>query len=356
MRRVLLVLLVTLGCADLYPPLGKDMALGGVGRKKKPVDAARSRKIGPLELAPAAVLLVAAALSVALLAAQEPARATFPGENGDIAFVRLDAESGTYQIFTVSPAGGNPRQLTFDNTSKESPTWSPDGRKIAFVGGGPRGRDIYTMNADGSGKVAITSGKRDDYDPAWAPSGRRLVFSRNVGKQPYPPNHDLFTVRSDGSKVVRLTRTEQSEDGPAWSPDGTKIAFSRWTPTDYEGVGDIYTMKADGSEAPSEVLWCGCFVGDVSWSPDGQWFAYVQSYPRGSTIWKVRADGTQPTFLTTGDGRAPLPDASSPEWSPDGTQIALYSGSSLYKMDTDGNNVESIVEGVGLDPSWQPVP
>jgi WD40-like Beta Propeller Repeat len=117
------------------------MTLGGVGRKEKPVDAARSRKIGPLELAPAAVLLVAAALaalSVALLAAQQPARATFPGENGDIAFVGLDAESGTYQIFTVSPAGGNPTQRTFDNTPKESPTWSPDGRKIAFVGGASR--------------------------------------------------------------------------------------------------------------------------------------------------------------------------------------------------------------------------
>jgi hypothetical protein len=50
------------------------------------------------------------------LAPQEPARATFPGENGDIAFVGL--ANGTYQVFAVSPAGGTPKQLTFDETLK----------------------------------------------------------------------------------------------------------------------------------------------------------------------------------------------------------------------------------------------
>jgi Tol biopolymer transport system component len=117
-------------------------------------------------------------------------------------------------------------------------------------------------------------------------------------------------------------------------------------------------MKPDGSGTPSEVLRCGCFVGDVSWSPDGQWFAYVQDYGHGSTILKVRADGRDPTVLTAADGSAPLSEASSPEWSPDGTQIAFSSGSSIYKMDTDGNiYVDPIVEGLGVaQPSWQPVP
>jgi opacity protein-like surface antigen len=104
------------------------------------VDASSSRRLGfPRPSSVAVLMLVAAALLAAcvalVVAAQEPARATFPGENGDIAFVGLDAES-TYQIFTVSPSGENLRQLTFDNISKESLAWSPDGRRIAFVGGG----------------------------------------------------------------------------------------------------------------------------------------------------------------------------------------------------------------------------
>lgn len=327
------------------------------------MDTARLRRVGSLELTPRAVLLLVAAvlgafaaLSVVLVAAQEPARASFPGKNGNLAFVAPDAD-GTSQIFKVSPAGGNPKQLTFDKTLKESPAWSADGRKIAFVRRGARGTDIYTMNADGSGKVAITSSRKNDYQPAWSPSGQRLVFSRDVGGETYPKNYDLFTVRGDGSNLLRLTRTDEREDGPAWSPDGTKIAFSRCSSS---GGGGIYTMKADGSEAPSAVVSAGCSetlaLGEVDWSPDGQWLAYVQATSHGSTIWKVRADGTQETFLTSGAGISPGPDANTPAWSPDGTKIAFSSSSSLYTMDTDGNNVQSIVEGLGLEPSWRPVP
>jgi Tol biopolymer transport system component len=325
------------------------------------VNASRSTRLRfPRPSSVGVFMIVAAALAAACVAlvvvAQEPARAAFPGENGTIAFVRGDAD-GIYQVFTVSPVGGSPTQITFDKSHKQSPAWSPDGRRIAFVGWGPRGRDIYTMNADGSGEVAITSSKRDDYDPAWSPDSKRLVFSRDVGTQPYS-NRDLFTVRRDGTHPVRLTRTDEIEDGPAWSPDGTKIAFSRCPSGG--GLGGIYAMKADGSEAPSAVVSAGCSqtleIGEVDWSPDGQWLAYEEATSHGSSIWKVRADGTtQQTFLTSGAVGAPGPDAHSPAWSPDGTKIAFSSGSSLYTMETDGNNVQSIVEGIGWEPSWRPV-
>lgn len=325
------------------------------------MEASSSRRLGfprPSSVEVLVVMVAAAlvAACVALVVAQEPARASFPGQNGNIAFVRGN------QIYTVSPAGGDPTQLTFDNTSKESLAWSPDGRKIAFVRGGPGNQDIYTMNADGSGQVAVTSSKRDDYDPAWSPDGRKLVFSRNVGKQPYPPDRDLFKVRSNGSSVVRLTRTDQSEDGPAWSPDGTTIAFSTYTPDDYGGYGRIHVMKADGSGPPAVLphYYFGTVEG-LGWSPDGQWFAFAAVHPRGSSITKVRADGSEePIGLIGGSSYScldtPAYNPSSPDWSPDGTKMVFADAcNGLVTMDADGANVGSIY-GVSVGwPSWQPV-
>jgi Tol biopolymer transport system component len=341
------------------------MALGGVGRKEKPVDAARSRRIGPLELAPAAVLLVAAALaalSVALLAAQEPARATFPGENGNIAFVAHDGKNGE-EIYTVSPSGARPKQLTRGESHKQSPAWSADGRRIAFV----KVRDptlhgdIYTMRANGTDQAVVTRTLSDDSDPSWSPDGRRLVFLRNVTED-RPEigeygDRDIFVVDRDGTDLVRLTRTpEVSELDPVWSPDGTEIAFSTFTFGEEGGpfggtYSTIYTMKAEGSEPPEEVLSVEGGAFDLSWSPDGQWFAYNSPCGGGDCLWKVRVDGTQPTFLTVGQCGPRTCHAFNPEWSPDGEQIAF---DGLHMIDANGENMRSI--GVsGSQPSWRPV-
>jgi Tol biopolymer transport system component len=78
------------------------------------------------------VLLSAAALSVALAVAQEPAKATFPGQNGRIAYVGYDGKNSS-EIFTVSSSGVRPKQLTRGKSHKANPAWSPDGRRMAFV-------------------------------------------------------------------------------------------------------------------------------------------------------------------------------------------------------------------------------
>jgi TolB protein len=337
------------------------------------VDASRSRTRGSLGIAQASVVIVllsAAALSVALLVEQEPARATFPGQNGRIAYA---APTGNgEEIFTVSPSGARPKQLTRGKSNKASPSWSADGRRIAFVKlrkgrphgdmEGPRQGDIYTMRADGSDQTVVTRTLRDDSSPSWSPDGRRLVFLRGIGED-YPENgvyvdRDIFAVDRDGTDLVRLTRTpEVSEGAPVWSPDGTEIVFSTFTsPDDGGAYGTIYAMKADGSEPPEEVVSVEGGAGDLSWSPDGQWLAYYDSccLDEGEGLFKVRADGTQPTFLTYGACGRRVCQALGPEWSPDGEQIAFYGPGGLHTIDADGENMRSM--GVeGWEPSWRPV-
>ena len=91
------------------------------------------------------------------------------------------------------------------------------------------------MNADGSGKRLLT---RDAWQGlAWSPDGRKIAFVGGGGKS------EIYVINADGSGQRRLTRTAGYEFGPAWSPDGRKIAFSRGPNGDHQ----VYVMNADGS-------------------------------------------------------------------------------------------------------------
>src|SRR5919199_618766 len=116
----------------------------------------------------ALTLFAAAALAAGVLMlvlGAEPARAAFPGINGKIAFVsdRNDPNAGTEdsracEIFVMDPNGSNPTNLTNDTTKcDESPTFSPDGSKIAFnTNPDGNGAEIYVMDANGSNRTRLT--------------------------------------------------------------------------------------------------------------------------------------------------------------------------------------------------------
>jgi dipeptidyl aminopeptidase/acylaminoacyl peptidase len=129
-----------------------------------------------------------------------------------------------------------------------SPTWSPDGRVIAYdsdyglhltspdgsFGGQSYDRSLYALSTD----VRDTS-------PAWSPDGTRIAFMFS--------QHDhweIYVMNADGSNRVRLTREEPfagrppNNVSPAWSPDGRHIAFF----TDRNGKWELYVMNADGSD------------------------------------------------------------------------------------------------------------
>ena len=102
----------------------------------------------------------------------------------------------------------------------QTPAWSPDGRKLAFVSGRDGNAEIYVMNADGSAQENLTRQPASDSHPSWSRDGRRIVFvSRRDG------NSEIYVMNADGSGLRNLTRTPSSDLDPAWSPDGRAIAF-----------------------------------------------------------------------------------------------------------------------------------
>ncbi len=103
----------------------------------------------------------------------------------------------------------------------QTPAWSPDGRKLAFVSRRDGNSEIYVINADGSGQENLTRQPASDSHPSWSPDGRKLAFvSRRDG------NSEIYVMNADGSGLRNVTRTPSNDLDPAWSPDGRAIALS----------------------------------------------------------------------------------------------------------------------------------
>ena len=287
--------------------------------RQDPRDAAPRRGLGALRAAlgrPA--LLAPAFVSVfALLfgctgtgeASQSGGGAADVSE-GHIAFAAGTAPQ--LDVYVVKPDGSDLRRLTRHAAGEFDPSWSPDGRLIAYRRETPNGRPhIYMMKADGSQKRNLTRGSRGGISAAWSPDGRRIAFaSVRSGSLT-----ELWVMRPDGSGQRRVGRV--NGEYPDWSPDGRRIVFDHMASG--SGDWDIWVVNANGSGARPLVAWRGSKEQGGAWSPDGGWIAF-QSDRESSDglprVWVARADGSNAHRLTNRVGERPA-------WSPDGTRVVL---------------------------------
>ena len=216
----------------------------------------------------------------------------FPAWSPDgsrIAFTRyvLTRRSGRIDrvesdIYVVGVAGGNPRRLTTSGGA-DSPTWSPDSRKIAYSGRATRSSEfsarLHVVNSDGTGDHILDAASRAwwapgghtvIWPPAWSPDGRWIAFSRPADLRELA--EEIYVVRADGTGLRRLTHRRQRAcprgercapgyAGPSWSPDGMHIVF-------LAVPNLLQVMNADGSGLHAvhrgRGLW---LVGGPEWQP-----------------------------------------------------------------------------------------
>ena len=234
-------------------------------------------------LVPCAALLVAAA------AVGGAAHAVAPGKNGKIAFSASDGTS--IEIYVANANGTGAQKITQAPGLDGTPAWSPDGKRIAFRSQrdfpGAQQTDlgayeIYVMLADGSRPTRITNNAAADFEPSWSPDGKRLAFyTLRDG------NYEIYVMNADGSSPKNLTNDPALDTQPAWSPDGRRIAFS----STRVGVTHVFVMNADGSGVRQVTTGDGTDA-NVAWSPDGKRLAFARFTQASSfDVYTIGVDG-----------------------------------------------------------------
>ena len=250
-------------------------------------------------------------------------------EKPQIAFSRR-INGQHWKIHLMDIDGKNVQQLTKGIAQDSDPSWSPDGKRIAFWSDRGNG-GMYVMNADGEDVRLLTN--QPARLPAWSPDGKQIAFYAR------PPGvlGDIYVMDADGNNIRQLTnRPDGCDRHPTWSPDGKQIAFAAAGRQDVDF--DIYVMDTDGGNI-RPLTDDRASDNDPAWSPDGEQIAF-RSTRAGGGIYVMNANGKNVRRLTF------FEEDQHPAWSPDGKQIAFISLRDpipkVYVMDADGKNQQRL--------------
>jgi TolB protein len=265
-------------------------------------------------------------------------------------------------LYVLPAAGGTPRPLLSRNTAAwlrnvSGPTWSPDGRWIAFAGGclGCRAR-LYLVSADGQHLREIPTGPGAVSSPSWSPAGRDIVFAREQSE-----DQRIYSVELRSGRVRLVHGEPEGLDNtdltPSWSPDGRQIAFAREIHHERQ---NLWVVPAAGGAARSLTRASQFGQYYPRWSPDGRKVVFMQTVPPNIT-WDLHILSVR-TGTVTDLTRDPHNEFD-PAWSPDGEMIVFASDAashagfrSLYVIAADGSGLHRLISGATDDsmPSWSP--
>ncbi len=221
-----------------------------------------------------------------------------PDNSGRVAWVF--GASGVQNTLTLTDRAGNDRAL-YTHQGISSPSWSPDGKSIAYIGMDNNfgTQFIYVVPVDGGTPQRFFAARTDKPESfrglAWGKT--HLLFVSN-----YTGQHEIWRLNADGSGPLQLTNDKRENGSPAWSPDGTRFAYySRQTDGSYQ----IMVANADGTNARKLTNAGNNFT--PSWSPDGNWIAFASTRGGRLDVYIMDKNGNNARPLTGDVGESQLP-------------------------------------------------
>lgn len=258
-----------------------------------------------------------------------------------------------YLVPTYSRGGGFVVVIRADGSGQHRstlpglPSFSPDGRKLAYAPETGDHARLHIADRRGRGRRLLTQAKTC-FGPVWSPDSTRLLYTNDCDLD----SQRIGVVSADGSGERLLTGAWCGF--PAWSPDGRSILFTRIRPSRRLFLMDAQSGKqkpvAGRYPAPEP-------SSSPTWSPDGRRIFFL-AYGADKQVYAINRDGSGGRNLT-----ASLPRVRDFELSPDGRKLALTApgtpdrGWEIYTVDTDGSGLRQLTHNRGahdVGPSWSP--
>ena len=238
----------------------------------------------------------------------------FSPDGNQIAFAYRDEKEEHSNLYVKLIDSVTQLQLThYQDADASWPTWSPDGRRIAFIRSNKDTREITIISSLGGAERKLYAGKffnfrRDEYGSyafgnlSWSPDGKFIAFSEKESEQD-PFSIFLISVESGEKRKLTTPPVSTNEWGdmyPSFSPDGQTLAFARAPEV---GVNDIYLVPSQGGQ-PTRLTNDNAQINGLDWTADGNEIVYSswRSGTGNSTLWRVKSSGGAPQPLPMSGG------------------------------------------------------
>lgn len=231
---------------------------------------------------------------------------TFPGEEFEpalsstgrqIVFGWRNADSLYQNIYLMQQGADRPLQLSADTTVDWSPSWSPDGRFVAYARDMNGEHQIAVVpSIGGRGRLVARMPERRIHSVDWSPDTSQTILAISAQQAPHGA-FALSTLVPDSDSVTSLTAPplwSVGDTAPTFSPDGSRIAFVRGV---VDGVENIFTVPTSGAEVPQQVTRDSTNIHGLTWTEDGEHIVFSAEREGVNGLWQIDAEGGSPSLI-----------------------------------------------------------